>query len=746
VHIGVIQGQAWLPWMVLCELSLARTLLPARSDVALRRLAIRALPAVLGLSAVIGAICLTGEPRTIVDAEVVTLIVVLVELVAHGQAVAASVRGRVAYVGTCVVAIAWGAAIAAIQLLPAWGFISLSERSRISLAFYSSGTLSGRWLTLLLSQGLLGANGALGTPGFFASYNLPEVTGYAGLAALVALVAFASQLVARRSSAPRRRYVAFFALAITGLVFTTAGHTPLGALLHEFPLYGSTRLPNRNLAVFDLGVAVLLGWWLDAVASNRREEAALTGRRRLVTLLPLGLTAVLCSVALVDPGFVTVTLLNDPGSQSIARGIRITVAISLLLAVAYVVVLVRRHVSVARATRALVVVVLVDLAFCNVFFQTGLVTGLSSITPDTQLARHELGTVGRSALVDPAVGEYHSLAPLGMANLDVFTRLPSVQGYAALMAGRYSGPTGTRFLLSLSGCALARGVFEQLRLESLVVSESALDGARKVVGAASDCGAPPESSIARRYFGAVVHVLSIRFEGPNLGLSDGRLPRVLLLSADGSTLAARPRLSAGSRHSLTAAFVTSPAAAGVEVLDARGVGLASAVLLVASGHVEALNTAMQRGLDQREWRLVAVRGTLSYFRAAHIPGEVWLTNAARGSSARVVTSSSTGTLTAAVTTRIATWLVRSETWLPGWSAIIASPSGAISRTAAVVPNGLVQSVKVPKGTWNVTFTYHAPHLRAGIVVTAGALAALLAALLVLARARRRQGASLATDT
>jgi hypothetical protein len=171
------------------------------------------------------------------------------------------------------------------------------------------------------------------------------------------------------------------------------------------------------------------------------------------------------------------------------------------------------------------------------------------------------------------------------------------------------------------------------------------------------------------------------------------------------------------------------------------VQVATVSLTSANGTTVHLDTALQVALDAPSWRLVGLRGSLTLFRATRVLAPVWLSRPARGATARLVASSEDGSASVAVTTTSPARLVRSETWLPGWGATLVGGAGTPPRSVAVVPDGLVQSVIVPAGTWTVEFAYHAPHLRLGIVVTALALLALLAALLALAlgRPRRRGG-------
>jgi hypothetical protein len=734
VHIAVIQGQAWLPWMVLSQLVLARALLSLRADARARDVVRRAAPGALGLAATIGMICLTGEPRSITDAEMVVVIVLLCELVVHGGTAIATVRGRVAYVVASGIGVAWGIALAAVQLLPGWAFISISERSKISYSFFGGGSVGWRWLSLLLSQGLLGDNGILGTPRFFGSYNLPEVTGYVGLLAVTAVFAFSAQLFGRRSAAPRRRLFVFLAIAVVGIVLTLGNTTPFGPVLHAIPLFGQTRLQSRNLAIVDLGATVLLAWWVDALARGRRDEASLTGRRAFVTLAPLTVTVLLCATAIVSPGAVTEVLLASPNTSQVASGIRLAVGVSLVLAVAYLVVLTAMRGRATTMVRALLVIAIVDLVGFNVFYETGLVTGLKSSFPDTPSARALLGTSGRTALVDPPLGAYHETAPLGLGNLNVFTRLASVQGYGSLIAERYNDVTGTKLLSTLDGCSLARGAFVPLRLASMAVATDALVVTPKMPPAPHVCGPPGAKVVSRRYFGRVVQVIAVRFV-PADALSAATEPRVELLDSHGDVVHAPVVLHVA--RNITAQFPTRPLAAGVVLVDPDGVRLGSTVLLRVGGQPSMLDTSIQVGLDSSTWRLTDVVGQMSFFRADAVQPAVWLLGAPRGAVAHVVSADESGAATVAVDASSAATLVRSETWLPGWGAQVSRPNGTDAHAVTVHPDGLVQAVSLPAGAWLVEFTYHAPHFRSGLLVSSIALLALLVLAAWVARTRRR---------
>ncbi len=727
VHIGVIQGQALLPWIVLCQLVLARRLLATARGDRLVPVLVRGLGPTLGLTALLALVCLTGEPRSIVDAEIVVGVVCCCELLAHGSSTLATARGRLAYVVATFAAAGTGITIAAAQLLPGWDYISMSERSNISYWFFGTGSLPWRWLSLFVVPGLLGDNGVAGTSRFFADYNLPEVTVYVGLLAVVATCAFAAQLWSR-GEAPRRRYLPFFVLVVAGLLLTMGTETPLGHVFQEIPLLGKTRLQNRNAVFFDLGAVLLLAWWLDAILGGRLREASLTGRRVLVTAAPVALALVLGVWGAISPSSLAVQIATNDTPTSTAGGARPTILLSLLVAVGLAVVLLRRM-GLARLGRLLVAVAVLDLAAFNLFFETGLISGLPSPFPDTPAAHALLGTYGRIAVVDPLVLSYHQGALLGFGNLDIFTQLQSVQGYGSLVAARYADATGARLLGTLGGCQLARGNFVQLRLSAMAISRNALLGTWPLPAVCQD---RPTHEL-RRYFGEVLDTQLLRFWSSQsfpVALHD----RVVLLTSTGRRERVTPQVSVHGRL-LIARFPTVPRAAGVEFDVPGKVTIDSVVVYGRGTPPEPLNVPLQVGLSQRAWHLVAVIGHVSYFKSKVGP-PVWLAHPATGATARQVASDDAGDATVVVRSPVAATLVRSVAWFPGWNATI-TRNGHVAAIVPVARDGLVQSVALPAGTETVEFTYDAPYLAEGLALSGAGLAVVVAGWVLLVVLRRR---------
>ncbi len=149
--------------------------------------------------------------------------------------------------------------------MPGLASVATSQRSG-SLALFSSGSLSPRWLLLMLVPDLLGGSGSLGQPAFFAGYNLAEVTSYVGILPVAGALALLGRLRLRQRPP---EWLIWHLVALAGIVLALGARTPVGHLLADIPLYGGQRLQSRNLMVVDLALAVLLAYWARRVPRRR---------------------------------------------------------------------------------------------------------------------------------------------------------------------------------------------------------------------------------------------------------------------------------------------------------------------------------------------------------------------------------------------------------------------------------------------------------------------------------------------
>ena len=280
VHLGVVQGMGWAPWVVLALVRLSWAVLgtgprteegpgPSRRG--------SPWPWVVLLAATLGLVVLTGEPRSMAEVEVVASAVVVWMAVHPHAGWTVGWRRRAAFVGYSALAAVWGVALGAVQIVPGWSFINASQRASESYQFFGAGSLRPSWTALLLVPDLFGGDGLFHQPAYFNNYNLPEVTGYLGLLPLVAAVALLAGCLGRRRDPRAADWALFLALGGLGLLLTWGDYTPLGHLFVHIPLFGKTRLQSRNLGIVDLALAALFGFWADAALGRATRAAGLDG-------------------------------------------------------------------------------------------------------------------------------------------------------------------------------------------------------------------------------------------------------------------------------------------------------------------------------------------------------------------------------------------------------------------------------------------------------------------------------------
>jgi hypothetical protein len=140
---------------------------------------------------------------------------------------------------------------------------------------------------------------------------------------------------------------------------------------------------------------------------------------------------------------------------------------------------------------------------------------------------------------------------LGVPNMNVFTRLPSVQGYGSLESTNYDDATGTHPQAAVDPCRLADGTFSQLRLATIVVASSKLGNNTQGAGAAEpNCKLATPTTHADRYFGQLLHVRTVTVHGRGGRLVAKGPVTLHLLSANGGVLATVCRRARRQRHDL----------------------------------------------------------------------------------------------------------------------------------------------------------------------------------------------------
>ena len=749
-HLPIVQGWAWVPLLVLAELRMAAALLGVAPGIDGPRAVPRRSPwpSTLALAATGGLILLTGEPRGMAEAELVALVVTVWVVGRPYAGLGVDVARRARFVGQLAVAAVWAVALGAAQLVPGWSFIATTERASATLTFFGSGSLAPKWSALLFVPEIFGGDGIAHMPIFFATYNLPEVTGYVGLLPLAAALALLTRSLGRRRDRRASDWGVWLVLLVVGLLATFGTYTVFGGAFFHLPLFNKTRLQSRNLGIVDLSLAVLLGFWVDRLVHGSPAAASVTGWRRWVTAAPAVLAAALCLFGLAIPRLEQVAL-DTPqylaGMGGLLRpwfGLQLAVAVAVLALI-----LAWPRLAAVTARRLLVGVVTADIVIFTAVASTGLNAGRGpTYVPSSALARAVLGTDGRFGFYDTTALSVNELDAIGQPDLNAFTGLPSVGGYGSTVSGAYGTVTGAHTLETLDPCALARGVFDPLRLATVLTLPEFLAPAILTNGTVVTppppnpptsppgqvCRAPAPGAGGTRtlYLGQVLDLTGARLVG-----AAGTPPVVGVLTATGGVRVpgetVRPVPGGWS-----VAFAAPVRAAGLVVTGARAPVSDTSSATAVGGDRFVFSGPMQDALGVRGWRY---RGQWkNYARFARpVRPPVWVQGGP--GAARVDQQSTTdwGSQTDRLDAPRAVTVVRSEAYAPGWRVEAVPVGGGSARSLPVVPDGLVQAVRVPAGRWTLTFTYGPTAATVGVALSAAAVVAMAVAGAVIGWRRRR---------
>ncbi|MGH9082594.1 MAG: hypothetical protein ACRDWN_04545, partial [Acidimicrobiales bacterium] len=726
VHLGVIQGMGWVPFLVLAQLRLAWAVLGRNGARASPWRWVALLAAVIGLEA------LTGEPRAMAETEMVAAAVGC-WLVLRPYGVPIGLRRRLAYVALSALAAAWGVALAAAELAPGWSFIRGSQRAVESYWFFASGSLPLKWSALLFVPDLFGGNGVFGQPAYFNRYNLPEVTGYVGLLALGAALVLLTRSFGRRRDTGSTDWGLWLALLVLGLLLAWGNYTPLGHLWYQVPLFGKTRLQSRNLGIVDLALSMVLVFWADRALAGRLVDAGLAGWRRGVMVAPAAVSIGLAAAVLAAPVAVEGWFGIGAAGGALAHHLVPWMAAQIAVAgAAIALVLGWRRLPWRRVLLGSLVVV--DILTFSVATVTGLNAGHEPVEPTRARAAAVLGSSGRFAIVDVNGVDPVVTSAVGQPDLNAFTHLPSVQGYGSILSDTYGTATGTHALDSMTACALARGAFAPLRLSTILVSPGGLGPGAPTTGApappASCPGASAPGTRGHRvlYLGFPLLVSSARLVTSGPARPAGSL-QVAVVGAHGGERTV-PVTVRPDRTGWSVQFAHPVLAYGLALSGpARAVSVTSTVTgrqppgpSPPPSTVQSQWTfdgAFQGALGAAGWHFEGVWRTFAVFtRAARPP--VWLAGGPAGSHVTRVRTTEWGTEVDRVSASRPVTVVRSEAYLAGWRAEAVPVGGGPAHDVAVTARGLVQQVHLPAGQWDLTFHYRAPHLTLGLAGSAAA--------------------------
>ena len=762
VHIDLVAGAAWLPWMLVAVHALTRPPAPgARGS--------RGWVGLLGLA--VGMSVLTGGAEAVIDSAVLVAVYLTARLVDGGYFQRAHRRALASAIGAAALAVAGGAALGAAQWVPGLAFESQSQRSAASYGFFSTGSLPSRLLSLGATPFLLGTNH---NPGYAGPYNFQEVTSYAGILALIAACSLFLRRWRRRPEA--RQWQIWYVVLALGVLSALGAQTPFGHVLYLIPGVDHERLLNRNLLLVDFSLAALLGWWLHlllldqggggvatdagAPVPSRRRRAP--GRRAelAATCAPLVVIAGLGLFLWVD-GRQLQSLLQIQFPVDTTARFQDAALVTLGAAIAAVAtwtVLAAPRLPRARLRRLLASVLAADLIWFNAFVVHPPITqSLAQARGD--LAAELAATVGDGRFIIYNPDEFYDsqLYELGQTDLNLFNHLGSAQGYTALTDAGYYRATGAHYQEDLNPTTLAGPTWDTLNVRTLLSLPSyfVTPVPPPAVGTTPAPGlstpfppdltlynsaptpAPAPVTLApgqshRWYFGGVLTVdrWSVRALGPSPALRVGMLTPTGAVRwlpatdvAGGPDGSLRVTLAAPLRSGGLVVENGSPSPAAIGIPTAR---------TAEAGEV-ALDGRMQYGVNLPRWRFAGTIGAFGVFQNTEAHG--WARARAPGGGPPTPGTTVTGSAPGpggggeiVVHATSAVILERSVAWSPGWRATVrplGAPGVPVSQVA-VDRDGVIQTVGLPRaGDYQVTFTYAPAPARAGLAVSAAAAAAAL---------------------
>ena len=812
VHIDLIEGTAWLPWMLVAVHGLTGRTVPAPGETpagGTRHDIERGIGRGIGggvrhrwavlLAVSLGMSLLAGGAEAIIDSGVLVGIYLLGRLGAMGlwhrtrrRALGASLAGVVA-------GVAGGVALGAAQWAPGLAFLSQSQRAGTSYAYFTSGSLDNRLVSLLVSPFVLGTNHQGFPGGYVGTFNFAEVTSYMGILALIG--ACSLPLRRYRSRPEARHWWIWYVVLAVGLLSALGNQTPFGRLMYLVPGVKSERLLNRNLLLVDMALAVLAAWWVHVLLAGqdpavparppgprvRWGDIAGSRAERVVTCLPVAVMAALAVFLWVD-GPLLGRLLETQYSMSGPARYRVAAVVSaqvVLAGGATWLVLSRARFRRRSLARGLGVVLVADLVLFNIFVIAPPITEqrAQAAGPTSAQFRALVGD-GRFLIYDPDQFETAQLYALGQTDLNIYTRLPSGQGYTALTDGTFYQFTGSHYQEDLNPESLSGSTWDGLNVTTLLTlpgyfvtpvpaptgSTGTTQPASSTIPFPVNLGSyrstpdPEPTSFALApgqsrhwFFGADLTVDS--WEIPvKRGTADNL--RLGLVGVTGGIQWLSPAESSvvgsGTGRSIRVTLPAPVRAGGIVVQSgpsATTVGIPQAHTAEA-GQV-SLDGRMQTGVASPHWAFTGMFGAFGIFRNTQAHGWAWVRgeqggDAPAGSTAAVGATGDNGDQTITVRTTAAAFLERSASWSPGWKAtvqtITSSPQGRVVGAAhpvSVTRNGVLQQVALPgAGEYLVDFRYAPPAALDGLVVSGAAAVGLTAWAVVegagILRRRRRR--------
>lgn len=735
VHIDMIQGIAFLIW------ALYFLVIISQADSYPKGIL-----GALGLGFSYALVICAGAPEAMLDGGIVLIVFVVSYLL--------RAEHRNVMIASLAIAAVLALGLAAIQWMPGLEFTHISTRHKPSFAFASSGPFSPQFAPLALFPFGYGSYGSAPLPNYFASYNLAEISVYP-LAATIAgsLLALFSKRLSTYSPTTQSTYKA---VAVVSLLFALGAYTPLEHLAYHLPLYGSQRLPSRNLFGVDLALVALFVGVID--------KRLRSGPMRIS--FPLKTVPILLVAACVTfPLFIAFSpdslhsALNVifPTSGTSAFEEILYVSLQGVLFITIVLSLmhwVTREVSWSGGV--LLGLSIIDLiAYCGItlFSQVSSTGPFTNSPTQVSAVTDSLVEGGRLGLFDPNLASYGRTLSALMPDLNILNATPSIQGYASLKLYSYTNWSGTVSRNSFDPTALNGPLHKLYNLDELEansggfvtqVSPNPSELTYDPKMAVSNRPAKPSTRFTGVFFGSPIVLSSISITYPSDHSTNSCTPQAKLITPDGITpLSAnsKPQRIAGG-YGETYRIPATNETIGL-FLGGCGVQQSESSAPVADVYLQSGTAAFvvdgelaAQATPALFSRVPIVDGNLSLFTSRFPSTSMIKTQ--RSATVSLVHIDSNGTLTAAVTTPNPAIATVSVAYAPGWNAVAIWRSGRSETVPLTQGNYGSQRLLLPKGDYELELFYRAPAFSEGSLITELALGAAITLALVAHLSNRRR--------
>ena len=802
-HIGLVEGISWAPVVLLALLKLSGQSRDATSPIEVRRIARRSrLGWVTLLALAMAMVILAGEPRAITD------VVVIIAIYGSWRAFRLGRRAG-PYLLWAAGGLLLATALGAVQWLPGMAAMSTSQRATSGSSLFASGSLPGKWLLLMFVPDLLGGSGSLGQPAFLAQYNLSEVIGYVGLMPLVATFALLGRLRRGRPVPEWLVWhvMAFVGIVLALGGNTPLWHLLIRVPLFGSQRFQSRNIAIADMG-FAFLLAYWSDAWLSDGPTWRRLRAE-TGRllshgprptcpsavgagsvyarrARVLGAVPAALAVATAAFGLaVGPGLLRWldVSLRLPSADSRLRLWFLPFGVLGVAAIALV--LWGHHLRPRQRTRALLGLVVVDvvtftlLAVATVLPNLGqAATGSTAQTASSATRGHAsigakaifgmtlvpapapvavtaaatLAGSGRFAVYDPNAIDANELNEIEAPDLNVVDGVASVEGYGSIVDGTYASATGTHSPAGdrgdiLDPRAVGDGTLDQLDTTALFAPRDYF-----LVSTHSDPAPPDPAAGVRRlavgaratwYLGGTTALAAIVVPDANAKADLKNGLRFGLVSPGGVTYWA-PKPILESALSLGVAFAHPVEAVALVTSATRlRTSIGSPLVTTADRTHYVADGQLEGAVVPPRWSFQGVDGSFAVFADEFARPALTILGSPRA-WVRAIAGPTFAPSAAFVYSPGGAVLIRSEAAIPGWSAIW-RPKVGPAVSLSVRRAGLVQAVTVPPGRGILTWSYNSPGWTAGSLISACALALLLA-LLLWALAVRREPRELLAST